>query len=241
MNSMIPGSEPVFRVLIVDRDSMSSDLLANALVRNSRCEATTIAPTGLMRALAKAPVDLVVIAAEIQSESGGGFDLAHVVSRTHPNTGIVILLNIPTYDLVVNAFQSGALGVFSRQRPIVELFDCIERVRKGLIWAGKHETKYLLGALRSIPAVSMATDLDCCGLTARELQVARCAATGKTNKAIATELGLSEHTVKNYLFRAFEKLGVSSRMELLIHLTSSRAAANAATSPVKKGNEAAST
>jgi hypothetical protein len=36
---------------------------------------------------------------------------------------------------------------------------------------------------------------------------------------IASELNLSEHTVKNYLFRAFEKLGVSSRIELLFYLT----------------------
>ena len=49
-------------------------------------------------------------------------------------------------------------------------------------------------------------------------QVVHCAARGKTNKAIASELCLSEHTVKNYLFKAFEKLGVSSRVELLFYL-----------------------
>jgi DNA-binding NarL/FixJ family response regulator len=36
----------------------------------------------------------------------------------------------------------------------------------------------------------------------------------------ASELGLSEHTAKNYLFRAFEKLGVQNRVELLFYLTS---------------------
>jgi DNA-binding NarL/FixJ family response regulator len=45
------------------------------------------------------------------------------------------------------------------------------------------------------------------------------AAQGKTNKAIARELGLSEHTVKNYLFHVFDKLGVSNRIELLFYLT----------------------
>jgi predicted transcriptional regulator len=49
---------------------------------------------------------------------------------------------------------------------------------------------------------------------------AQAAARGKTNKVIASELGLSEHTVKNYLFRAFDKLGVSNRVELLFYLTS---------------------
>ena len=55
-------------------------------------------------------------------------------------------------------------------------------------------------------------------LTARELQVVQYAARGKTNKAIASELYLSEHTVKNYMFRAFEKLHVSNRVELLFYL-----------------------
>ena len=56
-------------------------------------------------------------------------------------------------------------------------------------------------------------------LTERELDVVRHAAIGKTNKVIAAELKLSEHTVKNYLFRAFEKIGVSNRVELLFYLT----------------------
>jgi DNA-binding NarL/FixJ family response regulator len=50
----------------------------------------------------------------------------------------------------------------------------------------------------------------------------QCAAVGKTNKTIASELGLSQHTVKNYLFRTFEKLGVSSRVELLFYFTTHR-------------------
>ena len=49
--------------------------------------------------------------------------------------------------------------------------------------------------------------------------MAQSAAAGKTNKQIAGELGLSEHTVKNYLFRVFEKLGISTRVELLLRLS----------------------
>ena len=47
-------------------------------------------------------------------------------------------------------------------------------------------------------------------LTKRELEVAEHAAQGQSNKQIANELRLSEHTIKNYLFRVFEKLRVSS-------------------------------
>lgn len=77
---------------------------------------------------------------------------------------------------------------------------------------------YFLEAFRSIPAPSALTRDDSAALTERELQVVQCAARGKTNKAIASELLLSEHTAKNYLFKAFGKLGVSSRVELLFYL-----------------------
>jgi two-component system nitrate/nitrite response regulator NarL len=207
------------KVLIADRDSMSSDLLASALARDSRCEATAIAPSELMTTLAASHFDVVVIAADLDVDSGRAFDLVGTVGHAHNKVGIVMLLNQSSPEQVINAFRSGVRGVFSRQRPMAEFLHCVEHVRKGFIWAGKQETNALLDAFRSIPAPDMLTSKNSPGLTVRELQVVKCAARGKTNKAIAVELGLSEHTVKNYLFRAFEKLGVSSRIELLFYLT----------------------
>jgi two-component system, NarL family, nitrate/nitrite response regulator NarL len=224
-----PGRETVLRVaedgnaacrvFIVDRDSMSSDLLANALVRDSGFEAAVIQAGDLLDALMASEVELVVIGAEVSLKSGNGFDLAENVARAHPKTAIVILLNQPTHESVVNAFRSGARGVFSRQQPMAEFLDCVAHVGRGFIWAGRQETEFLLSAFKNIPSPNLMTSSDAPTLTAREMQVVQCAATGKTNKIIAGELGLSEHTVKNYLFRAFEKLGVSSRVELLFYLT----------------------
>lgn len=198
---------------------MSSDLLADALGRHGNCDATALQPSDLFRALAASQIDIVLIASEQHSTSRTGFDLTHAIGREYPNVSVVILLNESTHDAVLNAFRCGARGVFSRQQPVAELLDCVEHVRKGLIWAGKQETDALLNAFRSIPAPSFAKGNDSPSLTDRELQVVQCAAKGRTNRAIASELGLSEHTVKNYLFRAFEKLGVSSRVELLFYLT----------------------
>jgi DNA-binding NarL/FixJ family response regulator len=130
-----------------------------------------------------------------------------------------MLLNHATPESVIVAFRSGARAVFSRQQPITDFVDCIGHVKRGFIWAGRQETNSLLEAFKNIPAPSVKTTGDSPTLTARELQVVQYAAKGKTNRAIANELALSEHTVKNYLFRAFEKLGVSNRVELLFYLT----------------------
>jgi two-component system, NarL family, nitrate/nitrite response regulator NarL len=207
------------RVFIVDRDSMGSDLLAGALSRDRRCEASAIQPGELLGRLATSEVELVVIGVDLNSKSGSGFDLANAVCRAHPNVYVVMLLNQPSHELVINAFRSGARGVFSRQLPMSEFLDCVEHVGKGFIWAGRQETNTLLEAFKSIPAPNLLFASDSPTLTVRELQVVQCAAKGMTNKAIASQLRLSEHTVKNYLFRSFEKLGVSSRVELLFYLT----------------------
>jgi DNA-binding CsgD family transcriptional regulator len=62
-------------------------------------------------------------------------------------------------------------------------------------------------------------------LSAREIDVVRCVAEGLSNREIAQRLSLREHTVKNYLFRIFDKLGVSSRVEVVLYALGNHAAA----------------
>lgn len=206
---------PDFRVLIVDRDSMSSNLLATALCLERNIRASAVKSADLLRNLDVKGADMVIIGAEVNQISPNEFDLTQAVSRAHPSVLIVMLLNNSTRDSVLNAFRSGARGVFSRHGPIADLLDCVERVRRGYIWAPKQETTYLLDAIRSFPSPIVSPSNGSSLLTSREKQVVQFAARGKTNRVIASELGLSEHTVKNCLFHVFEKLGVSNRVELL--------------------------
>lgn len=211
--------EAGFRAVIVDRDAMSSGLLADALIRDLHCHAVGAQSSELLTILDTTKTDVVIVSSDFISKSGGGFELSSAVSAVHPEVPIVVLLDDPTREAVIHAFRSGARGVFNRQEQIAKLLDCVEHVRKGYVWAGGEEAGFLLEALKSIPSPSAFIGDNLAGLTARELEVVQSAAKGNTNKTIAGELGLSEHTVKNYLFRAFDKLGVSSRVELLYFLT----------------------
>jgi two-component system, NarL family, nitrate/nitrite response regulator NarL len=211
--------EPALRALIVDRDAMSSHLLAEALVRSRRCDTAAIPAGDLLRTLAAREVDLLIISADLTTASGSGLDLAEAVGRAYPKIMMIVLLKQADHHSIITSLKAGARGIFSRQRPMTEFLDCVDHVRKGYLWAGKEETDTLLEVFRSIPTAPGLNANPSLPLTKRELEVVQCAATGKTNRAIASELGLSEHTVKNYLFRSFEKLGVSSRSELLFYLT----------------------
>jgi two-component system nitrate/nitrite response regulator NarL len=135
--NIIQEVQPKFRALIVDRDSMSSDVLAEVLMGHGGCDAIAVSPSHLLHTLSTREVDLVVVGADLNGEIGSGFDLAYKVSCGHPDTGIVMLLNCSTRESVINAFRSGARGVFSRQQAMSEFLHCVEGVRKGFIWAGK--------------------------------------------------------------------------------------------------------
>lgn len=214
------STNPVRRALIVDLDSMSSQLLADALVRNRSYEASTTSPSDLVKSMALRQTTLVVIGVDLQSGSSASFGLAEFVARTYPQAGIVMLLDQINRTSVISAFRAGARGVLSRKRSMNAFLECIDHVHRGCIWAGRAESAILLKAFMGIPAPVIATATSEQALSSRELQVVQKAAQGKTNRTIAHELNLSEHTVKNYLFRAFEKLGVSSRIELLFFLAS---------------------
>ena len=75
-------------------------------------------------------------------------------------------------------------------------------------------------ALMQAPVPGLAKTTAIRALSKREEQIARLVASGLSNREVAQRLSLSPHTVKNYLFRVFEKLGISTRIELVLYMLS---------------------
>ena len=164
----------------------------------------------------------MLISMEFDAGAKKGLQVARALNALHPGIHIVMMLEESTRESVIASFRCGATGVFCRTEPISELPNCIEHVHRGEIWVGCDQAQYLLESFRNMPSCDGIGDGKLRLLSKRELEVAEHAAQGQSNKQIADELKLSEHTVKNYLFRVFEKLGVSSRFELLFLLFNER-------------------
>jgi two-component system nitrate/nitrite response regulator NarL len=200
---------------------MESQLLAEFLARDPRFEVVGIAAAAdVFSIVATRQPCVALISADLDSGAKKGFQIARNLHGRHPSIHIVMLLETSTREPVIAAFRCGAAGVFCRTDPLPELPTCIERVGRGEIWTNSRHSQFLLEALTSAPSFEgiEAENVDL--LSPRELQVAEGAAQGQSNKEIANRLGLSEHTIKNYLIRIFEKLGVSNRFELLFLLFS---------------------
>lgn len=85
------------------------------------------------------------------------------------------------------------------------------------MWASSRQLGYLLDSVCQVRGVQVLTARGEKLLTSREEQVVALVADGLSNRDVASELGLSEHTVKKYLFRIFDKLGISNRVELVLY------------------------
>jgi two-component system nitrate/nitrite response regulator NarL len=216
-----PSSIPAqaTRILIADRNRMGSQLLAESLGRDSRFEiVAAAAPADILSIVTTLQPDLALISADFEGAAKKGLQVVRALTRRDSSVRIVILLEMSTRESVIGAFRCGAAGVFCRTESLSELPSCIDRVSRGEIWASKSHSEFLLETLRSTPSCDGIGAGKIDQLSRRELQVAEHAAQGESNKQIADRLGLSEHTVKNYLFHVFEKLGVSNRFELLFLL-----------------------
>jgi DNA-binding NarL/FixJ family response regulator len=136
----------------------------------------------------------------------------------HPHLPKVCLMDLEDPAVAVQAFRAGARGLFClADSSFQSLCECLFRVQQGEIFATNRQLGYLLDSVCQMPTMKV---LGACGeslLTSREEQVVALVTDGLSNRDVANELGLSEHTVKKYLFRIFEKLGISSRVELVLY------------------------
>jgi DNA-binding NarL/FixJ family response regulator len=115
----------------------------------------------------------------------------------------------------IQALRLGARGVVLKESATQVLFRCIRAVMSGESWVGRGLLADLVGSLSEPPRERDLTPAQ--KLTARELQIVGAVVEGAANKDIGQQFGLSEQTVKNHLSHIYDKLGVSSRLELALY------------------------
>jgi DNA-binding NarL/FixJ family response regulator len=103
---------------------------------------------------------------------------------------------------------------------------CIRTVHQGQIWAGNEDLEHLIQALTHTNSLQFKSAHGTPLLTRREEEVVHLVADGMKNREIAQRLKVKEHSIRNYLYRIFEKLGVSSRVELILYAFSNRDGGN---------------
>ena len=117
---------------------------------------------------------------------------------------------------IVQALQLGARGILSKGR-ISELEPAIRCVLNGNYWVEGREVSNISGVLADLSrSMGTAPSSRSYGLTAREIEVIALVTEGCSNKEVAFRLNITEDTVKRHLTNIFDKVGMSTRLELAL-------------------------
>jgi DNA-binding NarL/FixJ family response regulator len=206
-------------VLLADSKPMESQLLAGALRQHGfqvSCCPSESAP--VLELADHGVMDVAVLSFAVLESGEPDTAVLRTLHLSYPQIPKIVLMAADSRELAVQSFRLGARGLFClADLSFQRLCECIEQVHRGEIWATTQQMNYLLDSVCQVPTLRVMSANGEKLLTSREEQVVALVADGLTNRSVATELGLSEHTVKKYLFRIFEKLGISNRVELVLY------------------------
>ena len=231
------SSGPPITVTIADANLMASRLLSDQFKRHSdfAVVSCTTDRASLLRSVQQTKSAVALISADLQDGLLSGLAALREVHEADPELRPILLYDRPEPHLVVEALRAGARGLFSRCNfDFATLRKCVRRVCEGQIWIGNTELEYVFEALTQARPLRVVNPDGLNLLSRREEEVMRLVAEGLGNREIAELLALSEHTVKNYLFHIFDKLGISNRVELVLYAVTNPKAALSAPAPQEK-------
>lgn len=195
------------RILIVDDHPMIRSAVA-MLLEGSAFTVVASAGTAASATKAIADNDPDIIILDLAMPGGSGIDVLRKL-RNEGDKRPVIILTAGIDDFTLReAISLGVDGIALKNNDPAFLLDCLDAVQRGGNWIDPELTERAGSLRRRSSAYS--------GLSPRERTLVRLVAQGLRNREIATELGITEGTVKVYLHAIFDKLGVANRTELAI-------------------------
>jgi two-component system nitrate/nitrite response regulator NarL len=208
------------KVLVIDDHPLVQEGVSAAL--ESLADDVTVMSArdgeqGLATAAENPDLDLVLLDLALPGMSG--FNLIGKLHERLPSLPVVVLSALEEPENVRHAINAGAMGFVPKSAATRVLIEVLQQVLEGNVTvplalqsSGPPVSHALPGATDS----PSATEPDVALLTLRQLEVLSRVCQGKTNKQIATELGLSEKTVKAHVTAIFKVLGVVNRTQAVL-------------------------
>jgi DNA-binding NarL/FixJ family response regulator len=208
------NEEPPIRVVLADDHPLLLGGLDQllSLERDIRIVARCTNGNEALAAIARERPQVAVV--DLTMPGRSGIDVLRELDGTRSPVRLVLLTARIEHEQVLEALNLGVAGIVLKESAPLQILDCIRRVAAGEQWLDHViGSRTLDGILRRQAGAAKAAAV----LTSRETEVVRMVARGLRNKEIADELSITEGTVKAHLRTIFEKLGIDSRMKLIVY------------------------
>ena len=208
-----PGQS--IRVVLVDDDPMVLTTLQSYVATADDIEVVGTAEDGSqVRALGRRhDPDLVIM--DIQMPTMTGIEATVQLRKEFPTLRIVLLTTFDEDEFLLEALDAGAAGFLLKNTSPQDLVQSIRRAHSGNRVVSPGPTDRLIdNYLLRTPSSTEAGDI---GLSAREQEVLELLCRGRSNGQIAEELFVAETTVKTHVSSIMRKMGVGSRLEIVVY------------------------
>jgi two-component system, NarL family, response regulator DevR len=152
-----------------------------------------------------------IVVLDVRLPDGSGIEACREIRSELPETRVIMLTSYPDEEAVLSAIVAGASGYLLKQIRARDLVAAIETVGRGESLLDPAVTEKVLDRVRRIASGTYTNEL--AQLTGQEQKILMLVAEGKTNKEIASEIFLSDKTVKNYVSSILSKLNLERRAQ----------------------------
>ena len=212
---MPKSSQPV-RILLADDHPIFRDGLRRLLETEPGFRVVGEASDGAEAVVMAKKLKPDLLLLDLAMPKHPGLEAVRELGNSDTPIRILLLTAAVEKEQIVEALQLGARGVVLKESATQLLLNSIRAVMAGQYWVGRETISNLVEYLRGLLAPPPAPKQKKFGLTPRELEIVSAVVAGYTNKDVAAHYKISEDTVKHHLSNIFDKLGVSTRLELAL-------------------------
>jgi DNA-binding NarL/FixJ family response regulator len=214
---MEPRKNPVTRILIADDHPIFRDGLKRLLESEREFKVIGEACDGVEAVNLVRQLKPEVLLLDLAMPRRAGLEALREMSGDPSSVRVILLTAAAEKHQIVEALQLGARGVVLKDSATQILLKSIRAVINGEYWVGRESVSNLVQYLRGmVDSAAQDPRKKKYGLTPRELEVISAVVAGYANKEIAQYFKISEDTVKHHLSNIFDKIGVSTRLELAL-------------------------
>lgn len=209
-------SLPAIRILLADDHPVMRIGMGNLLLSEDDMEVIGEAGDGnevVPKTLELNP-DILVLNLDMLNLPGP--ETVRDLMNSAPQVKIMLLTTAISTLEIIEALQFGARGIVLKGELTDHLVPAVHTVAEGDYWIGGRRVLSLVEVLRDLARKDVLPERKLYSLTPRELEVVGCIVEGFSNRDIAQQFQLSEETVKRHLSNIFDKIGVSTRLELAL-------------------------
>jgi two-component system response regulator DevR len=204
----------MIRLLIIDDHEMVREGLKAMLTSESDFEIVGDAANAeqALELIERSRPDVILL--DVRLPGVSGIDVCRTVTEHYPETAVIILTTFTDESLVAQCIQAGARGFIVKDIERFDLKRSIRAVARGEAAIDPKAAVAVLAQLRRAPQVKQEPSLEL--LSPQQIVILRLVAQGLSSREIATQLYLSENTVKGYVQEILHRLGVKNRTEAVM-------------------------